>query len=159
VYRPRRQLQKAAPRNFDAFFEPVYFEKQKKTVEIPAVRARFFTEFLKRAFLQFAASAGRFPLLHVAIKRLKQRGDYTMLSYTCPHCGTDYFDGASDCTAEDCPGNDPTRQKELPPDVSPETWTTLLEAARHVLEVIDTDGQPDEGDLYPLRAAIAKATA
>jgi hypothetical protein len=39
VYRPRRELQKAAPRNFDAFFEPVYFEKQKKTVEIPAVRA------------------------------------------------------------------------------------------------------------------------
>jgi hypothetical protein len=42
VYRPRRELQKAAPRDFDAFFEPVYFEKQKKTVEIPAVRARRF---------------------------------------------------------------------------------------------------------------------
>jgi hypothetical protein len=41
VYRPRRELQKAAPRNVDAFFEPVYFEKQKKTVEIPAVRALF----------------------------------------------------------------------------------------------------------------------
>ena len=45
VYRPRRELQKAAPRNFDAFFEPVYFEKQKKTVEIPAVRARFILAF------------------------------------------------------------------------------------------------------------------
>ncbi|MGA8756642.1 MAG: hypothetical protein WB611_09960 [Stellaceae bacterium] len=50
MYRPRRELQKAAPRNFDAFFEPVSFEKQKKTVEIPAVRARLFLWFLKRAF-------------------------------------------------------------------------------------------------------------
>jgi hypothetical protein len=50
VYRPRPELQKAAPRNFDAFFEPVYFEKQKKTVEIPSVRARLFSGFLKRAF-------------------------------------------------------------------------------------------------------------
>jgi hypothetical protein len=51
VYRPRRELQKAAPRDFDAFFEPVYFQKQKKTVEIPAVRARRFNlVFLQRAF-------------------------------------------------------------------------------------------------------------
>jgi hypothetical protein len=58
VYRPRRELQKAAPRNFDAFFEPIYFEKQKKTVEIPAVRARFILVFEAR-LLQFTASAGR----------------------------------------------------------------------------------------------------
>jgi hypothetical protein len=45
VYRPRRELQKAAPRNFDAFFEPVYLRKQKKTVEIPAVRAHFILGF------------------------------------------------------------------------------------------------------------------
>jgi hypothetical protein len=36
VYRPRRELQKAAPRNFDAFFA----RRQKKTVEIPAVPGR-----------------------------------------------------------------------------------------------------------------------
>jgi len=40
LYRPRRELQKVAPRNFDAFFEPVYLRKQKKTVEIPAVPCR-----------------------------------------------------------------------------------------------------------------------
>jgi hypothetical protein len=60
VYRPRRELQKAAPRNFDAFFEPVYFEKQKKTVEIPAVRALcFLFSFFEARLLQFPASAGR----------------------------------------------------------------------------------------------------
>jgi hypothetical protein len=42
VYRPRRELQKAAPRNFDAFFEPVSLEKQKKAVEIPSVCALLF---------------------------------------------------------------------------------------------------------------------
>jgi hypothetical protein len=37
--------------DFAAFFEPIYFEKQKKTVEIPAVRAlRFYLVFLQRAF-------------------------------------------------------------------------------------------------------------
>jgi len=50
VYRPRRELQKAAPRNFDAFFDPVSLKKQKKPVDIPAVRARFSFGFLKRAF-------------------------------------------------------------------------------------------------------------
>ena len=40
VYRPRRELQKAAPRNFDAFFEPVCFEKQKKTVETPVAAVK-----------------------------------------------------------------------------------------------------------------------
>src|SRR3984893_8792716 len=30
VYRPRHELQKAAPPNFDAFFERVYFGKQNK---------------------------------------------------------------------------------------------------------------------------------
>jgi hypothetical protein len=63
VYRPRRELQKAAPRNFDAFFEPVIFEKQKKTVEFPAVPAQ-------ARLLQCAASAGRSLFCNVAIKRL-----------------------------------------------------------------------------------------
>jgi hypothetical protein len=36
VYRPRRELQKVAPRNFDAFFA----KRQKKTVEIPPVPGR-----------------------------------------------------------------------------------------------------------------------
>ena len=39
-----------------------------------------------------------------------------MHSYTCPLCGTEYFDGVSDCDAADCPGNDPTWQNHLPPD-------------------------------------------
>jgi hypothetical protein len=52
LYRPRRELQKAAPRNFAAFFEPVYFEKQKKTVEIPSVRA--LTRYLSFCSAPFA---------------------------------------------------------------------------------------------------------
>jgi hypothetical protein len=39
-----------------------------------------------------------------------------MHSFTCPYCGTDYFDLVSVCDAADCPGYDPTRQKNLPPD-------------------------------------------
>jgi hypothetical protein len=73
VYRPRRELQKAAPRNFDAFFEPVYFEKQKKTVEIPAVRAlRFYLGFCSAPFA-IPGFSRAIPLLHVAIKRLKTK--------------------------------------------------------------------------------------
>jgi adenine-specific DNA-methyltransferase len=37
---------------------------------------------LKRAFVQFPASAGRFLFLHVAIKRLIQKGDFTMTTST-----------------------------------------------------------------------------
>jgi len=49
VYRPRRELQKAAPRNFDAFLN-WFFGETKKTVEIPSVRALLFLWVLKRAF-------------------------------------------------------------------------------------------------------------
>jgi Protein of unknown function (DUF3768) len=38
--------------------------------------------FLKRAFVQFPTSAGRFLFLHVAIKRQKQKGDFTMSNTT-----------------------------------------------------------------------------
>jgi hypothetical protein len=51
VYRPRCELQKAAPRNFDAFFEPVYFEKQKKdSRNSSGARAAFLFGLLKPAF-------------------------------------------------------------------------------------------------------------
>jgi hypothetical protein len=65
AYRPRRELQKVAPLNFDAFFA----KGQKKTVEnsCGAVPRK------GGPLLQFPASAGRFLLLYVEIKRLKQR--------------------------------------------------------------------------------------
>jgi Protein of unknown function (DUF3768) len=78
VYRPHRELQKAAPRNFDAFFEPVSLEKQKKTFEIPAVRApRFYFAFDARLCAIHGFGRAISPL-HVAIKRLKQKGDQAM---------------------------------------------------------------------------------
>ena len=57
AYRPRRELQKAAPRNFDAFFA----KGQKKTVEIPAVpcrarAARFCNSRLQQGDSSFAMS-------------------------------------------------------------------------------------------------------
>ncbi|SRR5260370_1038047 len=78
VYRPCRELQKAAPRNFDAFFEPGYFEKQKKTVEIPSVRA--LTLYLVFCSAPFAIPgfSRAIPLLHVAIKPQKQRKEHAM---------------------------------------------------------------------------------
>jgi hypothetical protein len=64
VYRPRRELQKVAPRNFDAFFA----KGQKKTVEIPAVPGREG----RPAFAMRGFSRAILPS-YVAIKRLKQR--------------------------------------------------------------------------------------
>jgi len=78
VYRPRRELQKVAPRNFDAFFEPVYFEEAK----IDSRNSCGAVPPKGGPLLQFAASAGRFPLLHVAIKRLKQRKEIPMTDTT-----------------------------------------------------------------------------
>jgi len=40
--------------------------------------ARAFYLVFEARLLQFPASAGRFSFLHVAIKRLKQKGDYAM---------------------------------------------------------------------------------
>jgi hypothetical protein len=79
VYRPRRELQKAAPRNFDAFFEPVYFEKQKKTVEIPLVPALIiFVVFVEARLCAIHGFSRAIAPVHVAIKRQKQKGDFTM---------------------------------------------------------------------------------
>jgi hypothetical protein len=39
-----------------------------------------------------------------------------MPSITCPHCGTEYFDGVAGSAAADCPGDTTTRQQDLPPD-------------------------------------------
>jgi hypothetical protein len=50
VYRPRRELQKAAPRNFDAFFEPVSFGEAKKDSRNSFGARAPFLGFLKRAF-------------------------------------------------------------------------------------------------------------
>jgi hypothetical protein len=74
VYRPRRELQKAAPRNFDAFFEPVYFEKQKKTVAIPAVRA--LTLYLVFCSAPFAIPgfSRAIPLLHCRNQAAETKG-------------------------------------------------------------------------------------
>jgi hypothetical protein len=63
-YRPRRELQKVAPRNFDAFFEGAKNDSRNFCGAVLRGRG---------PLLQFPASAGRFLLLHVAIKRLKQR--------------------------------------------------------------------------------------
>jgi hypothetical protein len=78
VYRPRRELQKAAPRNFDAFFVAVYFEKQKKTVEIPAVRALTLSFIVEARLCAIHGFSRAIAPVHVAIKRLKQKGDFTM---------------------------------------------------------------------------------
>jgi hypothetical protein len=93
--------------------------------------------------------------LHVAIKRLKQKGDYTMHSYTCPHCGTDYFDEATNCTAEDCPGNVPARQKKKLV-ITEQTATRIILAAYHTGKQWEIDVRVDFDEVGGIVADIAR---
>jgi len=57
VYRPRHELQKVAPRNFDAFLKPISLEKQKRQSKFLRCRRegrRFCNSRLQQGDFPFA---------------------------------------------------------------------------------------------------------